>query len=341
MLTKIATDLDFLIAKTRALHSQVYEGDRLMALLRHRTLAELAGEVFPNEALAGHMGLQRRLVERYAALMAQVWRYLTPPRDQLFATMVARLQIENMKLWLRMRLAGRSELPEQLPLIKVPEPLRWLEFDPGRTEGVGDLVNSIPDRTLRESAREGLLLYSETGLPVYLEAGLDRGYFRLLGQSVADLPSADRKAVADLAEFETTLYNLMFVLRCRVNFGLESKAVANLAAPDPMTGRVAGWVRQAAREDGVRDIVALSPRSVRDRLADVRPELPVIERRLWRRYYAVANRTYFGSLFDIGCLFGYAAVRRMELANLITVVEAIRYGLSLEESRQRFVSPEG
>jgi len=340
VLTKIETGLDFLIAKARALHSQAYEGDRLMALLRHRTLVELAGELFPNEAVAGHMGLQRRLVERYAASIAQLWRYLKAPRDRFFAALVARLQIENMKLWLRMRLAGREDLPEQLPLIRVPEPFRWLEFVPGRTDSVGELVNGIPDRTLRQSALEGLLLYNETGLPIHLEAGLDRGYFRLLAESIAVLPSADRKAVATLAEFEAALYNLMFVLRGRVNYTLEAGSVASLAAPDPMTGHVPSWVRAAAREGGVRDIVAAAPRPIRDRLGEVPPELPAIERRLWRRYYAMANRTYFGSLFDIGCLYGYAAVRRMELANLITAVEVVRYGLSPEEARQRFVSPE-
>ncbi|MBN2582744.1 MAG: V-type ATPase subunit [Planctomycetes bacterium] len=340
MLTKIETGLDFLIAKARALHSQVYEGDRLLALLRHRTLIELAGELFPNEAVAGHMGLQRRLVERYAVLIAQLWRYLGPPRDQLFAAMVARLQIENMKLWLRMRVAGRGDLPEQLPLIAVPEPFRWLGFDPTRAKSVSELVNDIPEQTLRDSAREGLLLYNETELPIYVEAGLDRGYFRLLAESIAALPAADRKSIADLVSFEGTLYNLMFILRCRVNYDLDGKAVAALAAPDAVTGHVASWVRSAAQQQGVREIVAAAPRSVRDRLTEVPPELPAIERRLWRRYYALANRTYFGSLFDVGCLCGYAAARRMELANLITTVEVIRYGMTVGDARQRFVAPE-
>ncbi|NIA21897.1 MAG: hypothetical protein GWP05_08050, partial [Anaerolineaceae bacterium] len=69
-------------------------------------------------------------------------------------------------------------------------------------------------------------------------------------------------------------------------------------------------------------------------------ELPAIERRLWRRYYALANRAYFASQFDVGCLYAYSAIRRMELANLITVVELIRYGLSSQQAGDRFLAPE-
>lgn len=340
MLTKIETDLDFIIAKTRALHSFVYEGDRLASLLRHRTMAELANELFPTEVIPGHMALQRRLVERFADSVAQVWRYISPPRDRLFAALVARLQIENMKLWLRIRVSGLAELPELLPEIAVPEPFRWLQFDPSGLKSISDLVDGIPELLIRESTREALVLFNESGLPIYLEAGLDRGYFRLLGDAYRALGRVDRAALADLVEAETTLYNLMFILRGRVNHDLEPKVLTRFAAPQLATGRVAPWVTPAAQAATTREIIAATPRPIRDRLADLPAELPAIERRLWRWYYALANRTYFTSLLDVGCLYAYVGIRRMELANLITLVELIRYGFSPPEARDRFLVPE-
>ena len=340
MLTKIETDLDFIIAKTRALHSLCYEGDRLASLLRHRTMAELANELFPAEVIPGHMALQRRLVERFADSVAQVWRYISPPRDRLFAALVARLQIENMKLWLRARISGLQEPPEQLPEIAVPEPFRWLQLDPSRLKSISDLVEGLGEPLVRESTREALVLFNESGLPIYLEAGLDRGYFRLLGDAYRALNRADRGAIADLVEMETTLYNLMFILRGRVNHDLEPKVVARFGAPQLATGRVAPWVTQAAQAGTTREVLAAAPRPVRDRLADVPAELPAIERRLWRRYYALANRAYFASLLDVGCLYAYVGIRRMELANLITLVELIRYGFSPPEAHDRFLVPQ-
>ncbi|NIA22081.1 MAG: hypothetical protein GWP05_09005, partial [Anaerolineaceae bacterium] len=300
MLTKIETDLDFIIAKSRALHSFMYEGDRLTSLLRHRTIAELANELFPGEVIPGHMALQRRLVERFAGAVAQVWRYVKPPRDRLFAALVARLQIENMKLWLRVKVSGLAKPPEQLPEIAVPEPFRWLQFEPSQLNSVGELVEGIPERLIRESTRQALAMFNESGLPVYLEAGLDRGYFRLLGDAYRALGRADRVALADLAEAETTLYNLMFILRGRVNHNLEPGVIAGLAAPQLATGRVASWIAPAARAGTTREIIAAAPRGIRDRLAEAPAELPAIERRLWRRYYALANRAYFASQFDVG-----------------------------------------
>lgn len=342
MLTKIATDLDFVIAKTRAMHSVLYEGDRLNALLRHRTLPELANELFPMETFASHMALERRLVEAFAELVARLWRYFPPPRDRLFVVLATRLQVENVKVLLRSYLSGRRVAAENLPVIPLPEPFNWPTFDVTvRPSHVQDILGQIPEPLLRRAAGDALVLFTDNPVPLYLEAGLDQGWMRLLLEAWGQLGTDDRKVLAPLVDLECDIHNLMFILRARVNYQLDRGTVARLAAGNTGHPRSpGGWVAEAAEGDSVREVLARAPRRYRRILADVPPELPDIERRLWRLYYGTANRLYFRTFFSIGCPYAFAAVKRMELANLITVVEAIRYGMTIEQALGRFLIAE-
>ena len=81
--SKIVTGLDYVVAKVRAKHASIYEGQRLLALLRFRTLAELAHELLPGEPVSGPAAFERRLVEKYAETVAQLWHYLDGPRGRL------------------------------------------------------------------------------------------------------------------------------------------------------------------------------------------------------------------------------------------------------------------
>lgn len=339
MLTKIATDLDFVIAKTRAMHSLLYEGDRLSGLLRHRRLPELAQELFPMDTFASHTALERRLVERFAESLAQMWRFFKSPRDRLFTVLAVRLQIENLKVVLRSHLSGRRVPADALPIIPLPEPFAWPGFDLAKLQNVQDILNAIPEPILRESAGDALLLFSDNPVPLYLEAGLDAGYLQLLVQAWRRLGAEDRAAVRPMVAMEIDLHNLMFTLRARANYRLEPDLVVRLAAHQIDHMGPAPWVAAAAQGQSVRDVLARAPRSLRHALADVPAEPHDIERALWCAYYARANRIYFRTFFSLGCPYAFAAVKRMELANLITVVEAVRYGLSIEDTLNRFLRP--
>ena len=336
--TKIATVLEFVIAKTRALHSQLYEGDRLNRLLSRRGLPELAADLAPTETLASHSALERRLVERYAESLALLWQFLEAPRDRLMAALATRLQVENVKVILRSHLSRGRAPAAPLPVIALPEPFRWEGFNPQELDTVRAVLDAIPEPTLRRAAAEALVLYTGDPVPLYLEAGLDRGYFSLLAEASAELGGRDRRDIEPMLEFERNLHNLMLILRARANHGLDPGVVTRLTAP-AANGRPDPWIAEAAQRRSPDDIVARAPRSLRRLLAGGPADLPGIERRLWQGYYSLANRVYYQTFFSMACPYAFAAVKRMELANLITVVEAVRYGLPTEQTASRLLRP--
>jgi len=339
VVSKIETSLDFLNAKVRAIHSRLYEGDRLNELLRYRSVSELSGVLLDGAAVASPATLERRLVERYAENLSLLWRYLPAPRDRVFIALGLRLQIENLKVILRAHAAGESGPLESLPVIPLPEPYRWPQLERRGPLTREQLLLAIPEPLVRMSAAEALVLYGEKPIPIYLEASLDRGYYSMLLQVYEALPAGDREDIGPLVALELDLQNLVFVLRSRVNYRLEAEMVTMLAARSMESRRPAAWVRTAAQKESARDIIAEAPVALRRLLAEVPAQLPEIERRLWQHYYGLAKTAYQQTFFTLGCPYAFAALKRMELANLITVVEAMRYELSFEELLSRLLRP--
>jgi vacuolar-type H+-ATPase subunit C/Vma6 len=337
--TGIATNLDFVIAKTRAKHSYMYEGDRLSALVRHRTLPDLAHELFPTETFASHTALERRLVTAYADTLAQLWRFMDSTCGPLFLALGTRLQAENVKVQLRNYVSGRRLPPEMLPVIPLPEPFAWEANPAAHPTSVQDIIETIPDATVRRAAGDAFVMYTDRPVPLYLEAGLDLGCFRCLGEAWRNLGADDRQSVKSLMDLEADIHNLLLVLRARVNFNLERAMVVRLAVGASERRSAAHWVSAAADGATAREILARAPANLQRALLDVPAELGAIEHALWRVFYRTANHVYYHSRLTVGCPYAFAAVKRMELANLITIVEAVRYGLPVEDTLGRLLRP--
>ena len=57
----------------------------------------------------------------------------------------------------------------------------------------------------------------------------------------------------------------------------------------------------------------------------------------WKRFLRLANRAFRRSHMDLGAVVGYAGIRRVEVANLISLSEAIRTGMAAEVIRARLI----
>ena len=58
----------------------------------------------------------------------------------------------------------------------------------------------------------------------------------------------------------------------------------------------------------------------------------------WNRYLRLANALFRQSRMSIGVAVGFAAIRRIELANLITLCEGMRMGMEPFRLRQRLIT---
>ena len=65
--------------------------------------------------------------------------------------------------------------------------------------------------------------------------------------------------------------------------------------------------------------------------------VPEIERLAWKRFLRLANAAFRHSHMGLGAVVGYLALRRVEVANLITISEGVRVDLPALRTRTRLI----
>ena len=67
------------------------------------------------------------------------------------------------------------------------------------------------------------------------------------------------------------------------------------------------------------------------------PSEVALEALAWKRFQRLANGAFRRDHMGLGAVVGYAGLRRVETANLITLSEGIRTGMTAEAIRARLV----
>jgi vacuolar-type H+-ATPase subunit C/Vma6 len=176
-----------------------------------------------------------------------------------------------------------------------------------------------------------------------VEAALDRGYLNELVSRAAALSGEDRELVEPVIQQEADNLHLALIGRGKFVYGLEPERLlefhvagtkiprqrfaAMLAEPD-----LAAVARLA--EGRALDV----PPSGLTGTGESIPDAAGLERCGWHRFARLANRAFRRSHVGLGAIVGYVALRRVEVANLITLSEAIRQGVEPDAIRGRFLS---
>jgi len=319
------------------------EGDRLDSLIRIRNLQEFMRAVFPEREFRETTDFQRQLIEELAREFSGFPGHLDRGQKHLIDWMPARLEAENIKVLLRACIT-------KTPLEEVTEHLAPL---PGQTPAVveslvrapslTDFVMLLPFGPLRKGLEKALRDYGEDVRPFFLEAALDSGYLQELVARLMVLSPRDRQEAEAVICQEADIFHLMLVLRGRFNYGLAADRLLPFHVPGTripcvvfaaMLGDHDPWIAV-----GRAVMRAIDPLPLEGGLSESSSaiQMPFIEDLAWRRYGRLANTAFRRSHMGFGAVVGYAAVRRLEVANLITVSEGIRTGIAEDVIRARMI----
>lgn len=324
----IPEDLDFLVARIHGRRSRMAEAERLDALCRLRSLEDLARAVLPERETHSVPEFQRRVVEDWLGELEVLARGLSLPRARMLEALANRLQVEDLKLLVRGLAAG-------LP----PESLRSRLVRPPRNPALAS-VQSLEDFAALLQLPENLKNAAAPHRPFLLETSLDHGYVQGLLAALQGLDPEDRTRIRSLIHQEVDHFHLMLVVRGRFFHGLE----ADVLLPWHLEGT--GITRRTfTRMLSAPDLWQAAGRARRLAL-DVLPsperlDPALLEALAWNRFLRLACRTFRQGPMDFGTLVGYAALRRAEVANLITLSEGIRLGMSGDAIRARLAPRSG
>lgn len=335
-----SSDLDWLTARLHARHSRMAEGARLDELCRSRSLSELGKIVFPgSEEFPSTSEFQRRLIRDLVEELSGCCDRLDGAARQFIRWLQTRIQLENAKVLLRGWLNRTSPVELRLHLIELPDALALDLAGLTRAKTLPDFIARLPFGPPRNRLENFVSRHQDAPPAFLLEAALDAGYFQELLRLAARLPGDEKEIVQPLISQETNMFQFLLVARGKFHFGFSSEALRPLlvtggewlrllqSAPDILTA--------AQIADGV--VIDELPANLRSGDGISSLDLAAIEALAWKRYRRLANSAFRRSHLGIAAVAGYFGVRRIEIANLITLSEGIRLGVTADKLRARLV----
>lgn len=307
----MANNLDYLAVRLHGRRSRMAEAGRLDALCRAGSIAELSHAVLADTEFQAAADLQRRLVQDLAGELAGFRGYAGRAGSALIEWMLVRFQVENLKVLAR----GSATTPPS-----------------------GDFATRMPKGPLRDGFLRAATIYRDQPRPFFLEAALDRAWLAELLARADAVSGEDEEVIRALVCQETDIFHLMLVARGRFHYGLAPE----LLLPLHVAGTNIPRVRFAAMLADP-DLATAAGRAV-GRVIDSLPaetDAAALEALAWNRFARLANRAFRRSHIGLGAVVGYVALRRVEIANLITLSEGVRAGIAGETIRARMTPRAG
>ena len=340
-MTRVSSnDLDYLATRLHARRSRMAERERLAELCRARSVPELGRAIFPGAEIFVTADFQRRLVQDLAGEISGCLKHLDADDQDFIVWLLARFQIENAKILLRGFLNHTPLETLQPHLVQLPAGFALNTTALLAAKSLEEFIALLPVGSPRSRLRAVVTSQRESPTAFVLEAALDAGYFQELLARNNRLRGGESEIIKPLISQEANSFQFLLIVRGRFHFGLTAETLlpllvsrkhgewlnAVLSAPDILSAAksVVGIVIDA--------LPAANQTSERAAL-----EISLIETLAWQRYLRLANLTFRRSHNGVGAVAGYFGVRRMEIANLITLSESIRLDIDEREARARLL----
>jgi vacuolar-type H+-ATPase subunit C/Vma6 len=337
MALTVTKDLDFLAAQLHGRRSRLAEGGQLDVLCRIRTVTELARQLVPDRLFSGASEMQWHMVQAVLDELASLAESVSGAGGDYLAWQRVRFQVENLKIVVRGIVNNLEPEALQPHLITLPPDLA-LDLTPlsvpAGASAFARILQVVPAGPLRDGVQAAAQAFQAEPRPFVIETALDRAYLQTLWQCAARMAGPDREDVLRLTGQEINIFNLMLVVRGWHHYHLQPGFLLPLFVP--------GGSLDEAQFRGflLADDLQAGVQAVARPLFGEPPavcEAPVLEMLAWNRYLHLANTLFRRSHMACGAVIGYAAIRRIELANLVTLAEGLRMGLDPVRLRTRLM----
>jgi V/A-type H+-transporting ATPase subunit C len=340
---QIASDLDYLIARLHARRSRMAEAERLDALCRIRSLPEFFQTIFPESELKGLIDFQRLLINKLIRELYSFYAYMKGPGADFLYWSLVRFQVENLKVLIRTCFTKTPFEEVNEHLISLPKEFVLNTQRLAKAESPEDFVRLIPKGLLQENMEKALKIYHEYPQSFFFEVSMDCGYFKGLVVKTEELLGEDREIVRPMVYQEADIFNLMLIARGKFYYGL----TPTILRPFYVSGTQIPRTLFTAMLNDVDLSTAVN--RIAERVLDVELfkygpkegsnfiDASILESLAWKRFFRLANLAFRQSHMGFAAIIGYMGLRRVEVANIITISEGIHNGMTGETIRGRLI----
>lgn len=333
----LTTNYHFVCAKLRGMRRKMFERASLARLCECRRLEDVARETLPEHAAGDPLTLERYLTEAHVARLFSLAPLLGGRSRDLFLWLMRHYQLENLKVILRCWANREPRAALARYTVRTP-PTLGLPVD--RLMEASDLAAfaaAVPVPSFRLTLERLSQAHQNTEDLYAFQAALDRDYFAELLRLADSLARRQRLPTLPLVRFHAAIYDLLVLARGRLNYSLSFE---DLVRPLVEVGEMLRkrQRRQIAAADGLDEVLDALPRQLRI-APPAESTLENLERALWTRLYRLANLTFYTSLFDLGAVVAFYYLKRIELANLVRLLQMVRRGVPPDEIRAAMIPP--
>lgn len=337
----VLSNLEFLAARLHGRRSRMAEGERLDALCRIRTVEEYARTVFPEREYLGIADFQRQLIEEFIEELSRMKAQLTREESGLIEWIPVRFEAENLKVLLRSSITKVNPEEAAVHLVHVPGLKSARVHALSVAASVTDFLRLLESGPIMRSLEKAIREHGEDAPPFFYEAAINKGYLKELVRRFNALWSGDREEAGNLVRNEADIFHLVLILRGRFNYGLSAEQLSSMHV-------LGGAISYSTFSDMLNDsdpmtavnrvvMRVLDPLPFERGQSETSIPVTVLERLAWHRYLRIARMTFRRSHMGFGAVVAYLVIRRIEIANLITISEGIRAGMDPDAIRVRTI----
>jgi len=234
-------------------------------------------------------------------------------------------EVNNVKIIVRGKLGGLETNAIAAQLIDLGA-LATLNTDRLlRSEDVNELLRQLENTPYSTIARQSRRMFEQHQNLHSLDAAIDRHYLLGFEARVNALNSTQRKYMQPLASIMMDRFNLLWLLRYRLAYGLSPAETYYLLVPTSYKINRA-LLRQLVEFDKLEQVINALPEPYHTLLANVDSTFEV-EYRLSAELLRVANYTLRWHSFTLAKAFAYVLLREVEMRRVLAIAKGKRLKL--------------
>ncbi|NLY77667.1 MAG: V-type ATPase subunit [Tissierellia bacterium] len=267
-------------------------------------------------------------LKRYLIVqMEKIIRYFTREYKEFYKTMLLRYEVEDLKLYLR-ALERKEEIPNVACFF-----LEHSTFNSKKLSKITD-VGEFIDGLKGTIYYEILIPYKDEEGPkttFYMEMNLDRLYFNQLKVKCQKLKKVDRKAFDNILGENVDLLNIEWIYRGIKFYNLIPEELINYLLPHGKEFKYKDLKDMCYSDiETLKTIVLNSKYSF---LFDTKKDVELfMERRIERYFYFKFKSLLKKGHLNILTTIAYFHLLEFEIRDIISMLEAKRYGFTLDET---------
>lgn len=332
--------------KIRVLNGNLLTDEDFINLFKCKSIEELASYLRENtnyEVILKEVNINNihrreleQLIKAYVLFQYEkLLHYFNGEYKKLFRSIFMRYEIEDLKLYLRVLSKG-EDIEKLVNHTVYPAKFRVLNYEKlSSSKDIEEFVENLSG-TIYYEILKPYLRKEDRRLLFYMEMNLDRFYFQTIKKQGLKLDKLDSKMFEDFLGKNIDLLNLEWIYRGIKYYKLLPEELINYT--------IEGGYKYNFKD--IREFCYLEEDKFIEKvlnskynfLFDTQQDVDLfMERRIERYIYFQFIELYRKGKMDITVAMAYIHLLEYEMRDLYSTIEAIRYGLDLNEGKKYLV----